>query len=271
MLGAIIGDTVGSVFEFSNIKTTDFNLFSDESIYTDDSIMTIAVAQWLLEDKQNTEQKLIEKLVEFGNEYPCPSGGYGGRFGYWLHYPQERKPYNSWGNGSAMRVSSVGWMFDTIEETESVAAISARVTHNHPEGIKGAQAVAAAIFLARQGRTKKDILNYISEKYQYNLSRTCDEIRPKYTFDESCQGTVPEAIIAFAESTDFETAIRLAISLGGDSDTLTCICGAIAEAFYKNIPQNIVNETISRLPQSFIKVLSQMRDNTFYNIMKWTF
>ncbi len=283
MIGAVIGDTVGSVYEFNNIKTTDFLLFSRGSNYTDDSVMTFAVADWLLSDKEHTPQKLINNLVWFANEFPCPMGGYGGRFSEWLQKPKTvyedvmmedgstkrfmrevREPYNSWGNGAAMRTSAVGWMFDTLEETERVAEIQAAVTHNHPEGIKGAQATSAAIFMARNGKTKDDIRRYIETRFGYDLSRTCDEIRPGYSFDVSCQGTVPQALAAFFESTDFESCIRLGISLGGDSDTLCCIAGGIAEAYYKEIPEWIVDEMWKRLPYEFEKILVDLNRNSFY-------
>lgn len=235
MIGAIAGDIIGSIYEFNNIKTKKFPLFSKESSYTDDSIMTIAVADWLLHGGD-----LTKIMQNYGSKYPSPMGGYGGRFGSWLH-EKNPQPYNSWGNGAAMRVSPVGWYFDSLEETLKVARETAIVTHNHPEGIKGAQAIAAAIFLARNGKSKEDIKDFVEENFGYDLNRTCNEIRPKYTFNDSCQGTVPEAIIAFLESKNFEDAIRLAVSLGGDSDTLACITGGIAEAFYKyQMPYNII-------------------------------
>ena len=288
MLGAIIGDTVGSVYEFENIKTTEFDLFSPESIYTDDSVITLAVAHWLFNDKTYNTQTLVDTIVYFANEYPCPKGGYGDRFLEWLTYPdvgveeverdngtkgivfrELRKPYNSWGNGSAMRTSAVGWMFDTLEETERIAALQAGITHNHPEGIKGAQAVSAAIFMARNGMSKEVIKLYIESKYGYDLSQTCDEIRPNYQYDESCQGTVPQAITAFLESVDFETCLRLSVSLGGDCDTLTCISAAIAEAFYKDIPRWIVDEMWKRLPAHFKEILCVLNSETKYNIVSY--
>ena len=191
MLGAIIGDTVGSIYEFDNIKTTDFPLFSKRSEFTDDSVMCFAVADWLLRDEHHTHKELEASMVRFANQYPDPIGGYGGSFYRWLFSGRERVPYNSWGNGSAMRVSAVGWAFGTLEETLRVAEISAAITHNHPEGIKGAKAVAAAIFLGRTGKTKAEIKEYMETRFGYDLSRTCEEIRPGYTFQESCQGTVP--------------------------------------------------------------------------------
>lgn len=301
MLGAIIGDTAGSVYEFNNIKTTDFPFFSPGSNYTDDSVMTIAVAEWLLTDENHSIDTLENCMVSIARQYPCPQGGYGGGFRKWLFHPEElidydekrlstfitleealkklnasktetpkRKPYNSWGNGSAMRASAVGWMFDTLEETERVAKISAEITHNHPEGIKGAQATAAAIFLARTGKNKEEIRNYISTTYGYNLARTCDDIRPVYKWESSCQGTVPEAIVAFLDSTDFESAIRLAVSLGGDSDTLACITGGIAEAFYKEIPAEIAKEMWCKLPEKFKEIIKSVESRTSYRLPhKW--
>ena len=266
MLGSIIGDTVGSVYEFNNIKTTNFPFFSKRSNYTDDSIMSIAVADWLLTDPQHGLYTLEKKLVDFAKKYPCPMGGYGGMFKRWLFGDDERKPYNSWGNGSAMRASAVGWMFDTFEDTERVAKISAEITHNHPEGIKGAQATAAAIFLARNEKSKTEIKNYISKTYGYDLDRNCDEIRKVYDWDSSCQGTVPEAICAFLDSTDFESAIRLAVSLGGDSDTLACITGGIAEAFYKVIPDEIATTMWSMLPDDFKAVLKNLEKKSCYKL-----
>ncbi|KKB50000.1 hypothetical protein HMPREF1212_03160 [Parabacteroides sp. HGS0025] len=251
MTGAIAGDIIGSVYEFDNIKTTDFPLFTNESDYTDDTIMTVAVADWLLNGGD-----LAKVMQRYGREYPYPTGGYGGRFSGWLR-EKDPLPYNSWGNGSAMRVSAVGWMFDSLEKTLEVAKETAVVTHNHPEGIKGAQATAAAIYLARTGKSKQDIKQYIETAFSYDLGRTCDEIRPFYRFNESCQGTVPEAIIAFLDSSDFEDAIRLAVSLGGDSDTLACITGGIAEAFY-GIPEDIKLEVKKRIPEKFNEIISQL-------------
>ena len=253
MTGAIAGDIIGSVYEFDNIKTTDFPLFTNESDYTDDTIMTVAVADWLLNGGD-----LAKVMQRYGREYPYPTGGYGGRFSGWLR-EKDPLPYNSWGNGSAMRVSAVGWMFDSLEKTLEVAKETAIVTHNHPEGIKGAQATAAAIYLARTGKSKQDIKQYIEATFSYDLGRTCDEIRPFYRFNESCQGTVPEAIIAFLDSSDFENAIRLAVSLGGDSDTLACITGGIAEAFY-GIPEDIEKQVSDKLPGTFQKVIKEFKN-----------
>ena len=282
MLGAIIGDTVGSAYEFQNTKDYHFTLFPSESIYTDDSVMTMAVASWLLSDPDHTYQKLEDAMVLFAENCPCPMGGYGTGFYYWLFRPRQlfpfderygaspyesrtgRHPYGSFGNGSAMRVSAVGWFFDTLEETERVAAVSAAITHNHPEGVKGAQATAAAIFLARTGRTKEEIRDYIEKTYGYDLHKTWEYWHPIYGWEDSCQGTVPQAIIAFLDSTDFEDAIRKAVSLGGDSDTLACITGGIAEAFYKEIPKAMAEKVQSRLPEEFVRVLSSVREKTVY-------
>ena len=269
MLGSIIGDTVGSVYEFNNIKTMNFPLFSPESNYTDDSIMTMAVADWLLKDPTHGMDTLEASLISFAKKYPCPMGGYGGMFFRWLFRSDgKREPYNSWGNGSAMRASANGWMFDTLEETERVAGLSAAITHNHPEGIKGAQSTAAAIFMARNGSSKEEIRSYITEKYGYNLNRTCDEIRPVYGWEGSCQGTVPEAMVAFFDSTDFESAIRLAVSLGGDSDTLACITGGIAEAFYKEIPDDIALTEWNLLPEDFKVIFKKMETKSSYRLPK---
>ena len=272
MLGAIIGDTVGSIYEFNNIKTTQFPLFDPRCNYTDDSIMTMAVADWLLTDPQHGMDTLEASFLNFAQKYPCPMGGYGHGFHRWLFMPEslgfggERHPYNSYGNGAAMRCSANGWMFDTLEETERVAGLSAAITHSHPEGIKGAQSTAAAIFMARNGKSKEEIRNYISTKYGYNLNRTCDEIRPVYDWDSSCQGTVPEAMVAFLDSTDFESAIRLAVSLGGDSDTLACITGGIAEAFYKEIPDDIALKIWELIPEDFKDILGKMEAQTNYRL-----
>ncbi len=267
MLGAITGDTVGSRYEFSPVKTTDFQLFGDHTTFTDDTVMTISVAQWLLNDPIHSHKSLEQQMVELAKEEP--QRGYGGRFFNWLFMPRTinkdgiRRPYNSFGNGSAMRVSSVGWMFDTLEETESVAEISASITHNHPEGIKGAQSVAAAIFMARNGKSKKEIKDYIVGKYGYDLNRTCDEIRPRYGFNETCQGSVPEAIIAFLESHDYESAIRLAVSLGGDSDTQACIAGGIAEAFY-GMPDEIIIKMADYILLDYIPTIFRLGEVSAY-------
>ena len=250
LLGAIAGDVIGSVYEFWPTHSTDFELFQTSSHYTDDTVMTVANADWLL-----TGDSLLGVMQDYGNRYA--GAGYGGMFCQWLFYMDDPQPYNSWGNGSAMRVSPVGWAFDTLEETLEAAKQSAEVTHNHPEGIKGAQATAASIFLARTGKSKQEIKDYVEQTFGYDLSRTCDEIRPNYTFKESCQETVPESIIAFLESTDYESAIRLAVSLGGDADTMGAITGGIAEAFYGGVPAGIKAEVVKRLPDEFIGIMIQ--------------
>jgi ADP-ribosylglycohydrolase len=240
ILGAIAGDIIGSVFEWKNVKTTDFDLFTDQTDFTDDTVLTVATMECLTDnsDYSKTYQSYCRRF---------PNRGYGERFRSWIS-SNNPAPYNSWGNGSAMRVSPAGWAFDTLEEVLFQGKRSAEVTHNHPEGIKGAQAVASSVLLARKGGSKSDIKSYVKNTFGYNLNRTIDEIRPTFEFDESCQGTVPEAIIAFLESTDFENAIRLAISLGGDSDTIACITGGIAEAFYGEIPDYIVEGSLNILP-----------------------
>ena len=258
MYGAILGDMIGSPYEFdAGAKTKDFPLFIPRSKYTDDSVMTIAVAVALMDDSGETEEEIRQSLVDFmriwGEMYPW--SGYGAMFWKWLH-SDNPQPYGSYGNGSAMRVSSVGWLYETLEETRRIARLTAEVTHNHPEGIKGAEATASAIYLARTGRSKAEIKEYISREFGYDLSRTCDEIRPTYHHMESCQQTVPEAITAFLEGQSFEDVIRTAVSLGGDCDTLTCISGSIAEAFY-GVPEEMKKECRIRLPEDMIAVLDR--------------
>jgi ADP-ribosylglycohydrolase len=251
MLGAIVGDIVGSVYEFNNLRTKNFPLFTEESSFTDDTILTIAVADVLLSGGAYTEA-----FKRYYQWYPNPYGSYGARFHRWAA-SNDSKPYNRWGNGSAMRVSAVGFAFDNLEQVLLEAKQTAIVTHNHPEGIKGAQATAAAIFLGRTGSTKATIKAYVEQTFGYNLDRTVDQIRPTYQFNESCQETVPEAIIAFLEATDFEDAIRNAVSLGGDSDTLTCITGGIAQGFYGDVPDGIAEAALSRLDNRLISILEQ--------------
>ena len=250
ILGAIIGDIVGSIYEFNNIKSKEFELFKANSCFTDDTVMTLAVASALRKWKKGDTIKdkdfakaVVEAMKYFGKKYP--HSGYGRKFKAWLT-GRSSKPYGSFGNGSAMRVSPVAWYFDTLEEVEKFAKISAEVTHNHPEGIKGAQATAAAIFLARTGKSKSAIRGYIEAKYDYDLSRTCDEIRPEYEFDGSCLGTVPEAIAAFLDAENFEGALRNAISLGGDSDTLAAITCSIAQGMW-GVPEDIEKSARERL------------------------
>lgn len=257
MLGAIIGDMVGAPYEFDRgNKTKDFPLFGKGTEFTDDTVMTAAVAEALIDGqgKPNVLIKdcLIRSMRSWGRQYP--DAGYGGRFRWWLKR-ENPEPYNSFGNGSAMRVSAAGWLYDTLEETLKMAKLTAEVTHNHEEGIKGAQATAAAIYLARTGHSKEEIKEYIENEFGYDLSRTCDEIRPDYYHDESCQRTVPEAITAFLEGEDFEDVIRTAVSLGGDCDTLTCIAGSIAEAFY-GIPDEIAKKALNKLTPDIRNVVA---------------
>jgi ADP-ribosylglycohydrolase len=254
MLGAIAGDMIGSVYEFDNRRSKDFPLFTEATTFTDDTILSVAVADVLLHGGD-----YAKAFKTYYWRYPNPTGSYGARFHQWAAAPT-LTPYNSWGNGSAMRVSPVGFAGTSLDDVLQEAEKTAAVTHNHPEGIKGAQATAAAIFLARQGRSKTDIRTYITEQFGYDLHRTVDEIRPTYSFNESCQGTVPEAIVAFLDSTDFEDAIRNAVSLGGDSDTLTCITGGIAEAFYSDIPEHIRQSVWERLDEPLKQVVEEFRD-----------
>jgi ADP-ribosyl-[dinitrogen reductase] hydrolase len=247
MIGAIAGDIIGSVFEQTPIKTTAFPLFSTHSRFTDDTVLTVAVAYSIL-----NKVDYASALKMLGRKYPF--AGYGVSFFQWLH-STESKPYNSWGNGSAMRVSPVGFAFDSADEVLNEAEKSAEVTHNHPEGIKGAQATALAVYLARTGHSRLDIRKQISNRFGYDLERTLENIRPGYRFDISCQGTVPEAIVAFLESDSYEDAVRKGISLGGDSDTIGCITGGIAQGFYKKVPDEIVLNTKRRLPDEFLKII----------------
>lgn len=256
IMGAIAGDTIGSVFEFNPTKDYNFRLFYDDSIYTDDSIMTVAVAEWLMESKTHDANSLVTYMQKWGRKYPDPYGAYGGMFSQWLC--QERpQPYGSWGNGSAMRVGAVGFLCSSLEETLRLAEITALVSHNHPEGIKGAQAVAVAVFLANAGHSKTEIKRFIAAQFGYDLNRSCEEIRDGYHFEDSCQETVPQSLVAFFDSEDFEDAIRLTVSLGGDADTMGAITGAVAAAFYKEIPDFIYNETWHRLPQDIRDVVTK--------------
>lgn len=231
MIGAIAGDIIGSVYEHHPIKTKDFPLFHPRCGFTDDTVLTVAIADAILSGRQ-----YIESITEIGRLYP--GAGYGGTFIRWLHSGDPR-PYKSWGNGSAMRVSPVGFAFLSEDEVLRQAAMTAEISHNHPEGIKGAQATALCVFLARTGIGKEEIRSRVAQSFGYNMERSVEDIRLTYSFDVSCQGTVPEAIIAFLDSDSYEDAVRNAISLGGDSDTLACISGGIAEAFYGDIPDYI--------------------------------
>lgn len=245
MLGAIVGDVVGSRFEFDNIKTKDFDLFRDECFVTDDSIMTLAIGKAIMEcrgDYQDLGRKAIASMQEIGQPYlNC---GYGGNFYHWM-YTDDPAPYNSYGNGAAMRVSGCGLVASSLEEAKLLSTKVTEISHNHPEGLKGAEATTVAIFLAKDGKDKEAIKAYIHENY-YPMDFRLDEIRESYRFNETCQDTVPQAIMAFLESTDFEDAIRNAISLGGDSDTLAAIAGSIAEAYY-GVPADIEAKALAHL------------------------
>ena len=252
MLGAICGDVIGSVYESGWMKSTDFPLFTTDSTFTDDTVLTVAIADSILHGKD-----YAKKLKEYGRRYP--GAGYGGMFRHWLR-SSDSAPYNSYGNGSAMRVSPVGFAFETIDEILRQAQRSAEVTHNHPEGIKGAQAIASAIFLARTEHGKKELAEYIEKQFGYNLRQRLDEVRARYHFDETCQGSVPQAIIAFLESKDYEDAVRKAISLGGDSDTLACMAGGIAQAFYKEILDYIVSSVRQILDGDLLAVIDEFNE-----------
>ena len=287
MYGAILGDIIGSPYEFdyNNIKTKDFPLFISRSQFTDDSVMTVAAAEALMEvrrrgledpagggesdacaesdqnpDERDSEIRFIitQSLKKWGNRYP--DAGYGARFIKWLRLGNG--PYGSFGNGSAMRVSPAGWLYDTMEKTREMAMYTSVVTHDHPEGIKGAEAVAAAIFLARNGSSKEEIKQYIVSEFGYDLSRTCDEIRPEYHHVETCQETVPQAVTAFLEGQDFTDVIRTAVSLGGDCDTLTCIAGSIAEAYY-GVPEALIEECKARITPDMLAIADR-----FYSEIK---
>lgn len=265
MYGAILGDIIGSPFEFDRgDKTKDFKLFSRRSHFTDDSVMTLAVCEALLKVGQDAAVKEIEDAVitsmqSWGRRYTHE--GYGGYFRHWLT-ARHPEPYNSFGNGSAMRVSAAGWLYDSLEKTRVVAKATANVTHNHPEGIKGAEATASAIFMARNGSSKEEIKKYIENEFHYDLNRTLDEIRPSFHMDETCQKTVPEAIIAFLEARDFEDAIRNAVSLGGDTDTLGAITGSIAEAYF-GISETLISECRNRINKDMRDVV-----DTFYSFVR---
>ncbi|ACL20297.1 ADP-ribosylglycohydrolase family protein [Desulfitobacterium hafniense] len=253
MLGAVVGDIIGSVYEFANIKSKDFPLFSSRSRFTDDTVLTMA-----------TMDALIHKLP-FGEAYRAwfqryPQAGYGRSFKAWAESGQN-EPYNSWGNGSAMRVSPIGFYYKTLDEVLAAAKQSAEVTHSHPEGIKGAQATAAAVFLAKHGETKSKLKETVEQEFGYNLNEPLAKIRKGYTFDVSCQGSVPQAIRAFLESENFEDAIRNAISIGGDSDTIACITGALAEAYYGHVPEEIKKQALTYLDDPLQALL-----NSFYEV-----
>ena len=255
MFGAIAGDIIGSPYEFAPNKTKDFPLFRVYSNFTDDTTLTVAVADALIHDLD-----IIDTLKIYTRKYP--DGGYGESYIKWA-FSDSRETYNSWGNGSAMRTSTVGYLFDKESDVIKNARDCAQITHNHPEGIRGAQAVSLSIYMARNGASKSDIRREISKWFNYNLDKTIEEIRPNYYFDVSCQGSVPQSIIAFLESKDFEDSIRLVVSLGGDSDTMACITGGISEAFYNEIPDEIISETRKRLPDEFLTIIDE-----FYEIIK---
>lgn len=264
MIGAIIGDIASSTYEFHSIKTMDFPLFAPGSSYTDDSLMSIAVASALMqtgESHDGFKSHAVTSMCQIATKYPCPMGGYGGRFRHWL-VSSDPQPYGSFGNGSAMRVSPCGDVAATLDEALALAKQSAEVTHSHPEGIKGAQAVAAAIYLARTGESRDGIRSYI-EQHFYPLEQTVDEIRPRYRFDETCQGTVPQAITAFLESVSFEDALRAAVSLGGDCDTLTDITCAIAWPFYA---RSGLDATMVRLRD---EALALLHDDLREIVIRW--
>lgn len=260
MIGAIIGDIVGSRFEWNNIKTKDFDLFTAGCFFTDDSVMTIAVADALIRANGNIDvlsEYAVESMQLIGRPYPdC---GYGGSFYHWM-YSDNPRPYGSYGNGAAMRVSACGFAAKSLEEAKALSKAVTEVTHNHPEGIKGAEATAVAIYLARSGYSIEEIQQHISTKY-YPMDFTLDEIRDTYEFNETCQDTVPQALKAFIESLDFEDAIRNAISIGGDSDTLAAITGGIAEAYY-GVPQDIKDKALKYLDDDLLQIV-----NRFYNIL----
>ncbi len=258
MYGAILGDMIGAPYEFDRGgKTKDFPLFSQGTEFTDDSVMTIAVAEALMDalgqPDDEIRKRLVSSMQRWGRRYP--DAGYGFMFYHWLRSGDPR-PYGSFGNGSAMRVSAAGWLYDTLEETRHMARLTAEVTHNHPEGIKGAEAAASAIYMARTGAGKDAIREYVSREFDYDLTRTCDQIRPAYYHVESCQKTVPEAVTAFLEGTSFVDVIRTAVSLGGDCDTLTCIAGGMAEAFY-GVPDELKAECLNRIPADMRDVVKR--------------
>ena len=256
LYGTIFGDIAGSTYEFRACKNYKFTTVPEKSHFTDDTTMTLAVASWLMKDPDDLEV-LVKEMQFFGNRYP--KAGYGGMFRKWL-IAKDPKPYNSFGNGSAMRVSPCAWIAKSLDEALILATKSAEVTHNHPEGIKGAQAVAAAIWMARNGSTKEEIKAYIESTFEYNLSRTIKEIKESgYDFDSTCQGSVPESIIAFLESEDYEDCIRKAIWLGGDADTQAAIAGSIAEAFY-DMPVRFIGDVEKRLDKYLLSVLNKFNE-----------
>lgn len=256
IIGAIAGDVIGSAYEFNPTRDHDFELFTPQSTFTDDTVLTMANAEWLLEDEHHTHEKLVGIMQDMCHKYP--NRGYGGRFARWITDP-DSQPYNSLGNGSAMRVSPVGYYARTLDEALELAQVSAEVTHNHPEGIKGAQATAAAIFMARRGKSKAEIRDYVEKTFGYDLSRTLEEIRPTFTFDETCPRTVPEAIICYLEGKDYEDVVRLSVALAGDADTIAAIAGAIASAT-QDVPAAITQRVISLLNDEFCSTLLRFNE-----------
>jgi ADP-ribosylglycohydrolase len=261
MLGAIIGDIIGSVYEFHPTKKLDFPLFSNHSTFTDDTVLTMATAKWLLEGGDYSQL-----LKDFTLRYP--RRGYGSKYFQWAN-SVNTEPYNSFGNGSAMRVSPVGFSASTEKEILQLAEASAAVTHNHPEGIKGAQAVALAIFMARQRWSKSEIKAELHNKFGYDLNNSYAEIQPSYSFDETCQGSVPQAIVAFLTANSFENAIRRAVALGGDADTQACIAGGMAEAFFSEIPGEFKKEAAKRLPREFIEIIDRFYREKVKQNLTW--
>jgi ADP-ribosylglycohydrolase len=273
LIGAIIGDVIGSIYENENTKNVDFALFSRFSRFTDDSVLTVATADALLNHESHPIQFIesarqrglyARKYKEYGRRFP--HAGYGEMFNDWVKR-DSWGGYHSYGNGSAMRVSPIGFAFNTLPDVLHQAKLSAIVTHNHHDAIAGAQAVASAIFLAKTGNSKDAIRQFVERRFGYNLNRHLDDIRPAYQFDSSCKGSVPEAIIAFLESDNFEDAIRKAVSLGGDSDTIACICGGIAQAFYQKIPGHLVRQTHILLDDGLLRVISKFNER--YGLAHW--
>ena len=268
MLGSIIGDIIGSKHEgyYNRIKSTDFELFDKSSKFTDDTVMTIAVADWLMRDPKHQRATLVKIMQTYGRMYP--SAGFSHATKAWLNC-DEPQPYGSFTNGAAMRVSPIGWAFENLEETLEVAKRSAEVSHNSEQGIAAAQAVSAAVFMARHQASKAEIKTFIEEHFHYDLNHTIEEIRPHYDFDCSCEGSVPEALMAFLDGEDYESVIRLAVSLGGDSDTQACIAGGIAEAYYGSIPKEIIKNAVHHLPSHFRKVITDFAIATEYRLPKF--
>ncbi len=256
IIGAIAGDVIGSAYEFNPTRDHDFELFTPKSTFTDDTVLTMANALWLLEDEQHTPERLVNIMLDMCRKYP--DRGYGGRFARWI-YDSNPQPYDSFGNGSAMRVSPIGYYANSLDEALALAKVSAEVTHNHPEGIKGAQATASAIFLARQGKTKQEIRDYVEKTFGYDLSRTLEEIRPTFTFDETCQHTVPEAITCFMEGKDYEDVVRLSVALAGDADTIAAIAGSISSAI-DEVPNEISQPVIALLSEEFCTTLLRFNE-----------